>query len=83
MNAAVKTCGGCGHAVGIADMIQGECRRFPPQVVVLPVQDTRPALLRAQPQQLQIAPVTIYPAVTPDTIACGEWVEIEPKPDNT
>ncbi len=60
----MATCSTCRHFFAEA----GACRRFPPQLVVLPQMSERgPAL----------TPLALFPNVNPTTSVCGEHQVVE------
>jgi len=62
-----QTCGNCKyHGDGAAVIADGmaACRRYPPQMIVLPAQTF---------QGMQMTPAAATPATAP-THWCGEWV---------
>lgn len=61
-----ETCSDCKFKLANPqDLTQVSCRRFPPQVVALPVQGPM--------QQVGIGPVPVYPSVHNKQPACGEY----------
>lgn len=63
---ANETCGSCKFKLANPQNInEASCRRYPPQLVVLPVQ--------GHMNQMALAPMALYPGVHNKQPACGEW----------
>lgn len=58
---APRVCGGCSRRV------EGVCRRYPPQMVLVPIGNQPPVIYQ---------PDAWFPAVSENTPACGEWEKI-------